>query len=270
MKKLIAGIILSCLIIVGCTFFIFYDKPTKTSTMQTTVTTVALEDMTEESRTKSVETTETSRVEEDKAVKDEVQKLETKGNHKFVKTVILDVPSENRLEDEPLENGGAVTAASMLLQYYLIPTNKNELASKIRIEPYKTGDLDRGFVRNIKNGKAVGTNVGPIAEVVKQVCGENFEVIFDKNMSFDKLAVQVQKDKPVWIAISEKNSDFTKKNNKGNYYLDAIVIVGMDQENMYINTSDGKKEAVIKTSDLKKLYENAGKQALYLQRKGTF
>src|SRR5699024_7996066 len=129
MKKLIAGIILSCLIIVGCTFFIFYDKPTKTSTMQTTVTTVALEDMTEESRTKNVETTETSQVEEDKVVKDEVQKLETKGNHKFVKTVILDVPSENRLEDEPLENGGAVTAASMLLQYYLIPTNKNELAS---------------------------------------------------------------------------------------------------------------------------------------------
>lgn len=200
---------------------------------------------------------------------------------KPIHTIRLDTPQESQLAEPALENGGGITALSMLLNYYHFNVNKNGLAESLPIAPYEKegihGNPTEAFVGELESGKALGVYATPLAKIAQEIVGDEYEVIAENNTSFEMLLEQVQNNHPVWIATSE---DLKVPNERKNQswptdagvltvpeYIHAVVIVGMDQYRVYVNDPLGEKETEIKIGEMKDIYEKMGSQSLYLKTK---
>lgn len=199
---------------------------------------------------------------------------------------LLDVPLENQNAGEvPLENGCEITALSMLLNYYGYETDKNELAELLDYVPlYEDegeaiyGNPHEGFVGNIYEGyDAMGVAVEPITEVANQVIQNNHTVIADTDTSFSKIASVVQGGTPVWVVTTvdfqvPTSEDFrvwqtTSGEVEVSPLCHAVVITGVDEENVYVNDPYGYKNRIVERSDFEAIYQLMGSESLYLEDK---
>lgn len=203
------------------------------------------------------------------------------GDPDFVRSIRLDVPLESQFEGIILENGCEITSLSMLLQYYGYEVNKNQLAKELDYVPYalsKTtyGNPNLGFVGDIKEGKkAMGVHVDPIAKVARKIVKNEFEVVASQGRSFQDILQRLQEDTPVWIIstldmqIPTEDDFISWKTKEGTLQLTplihAVVLTGMDENNVYYNDPYGVKDASIAIADLEEVYNKMGQQSLYLK-----
>jgi uncharacterized protein YvpB len=196
------------------------------------------------------------------------------------KSIQLDVPLENQFDPETLGNGCEVTALSMVLNYYGIETNKNELADKLNYVPLYVDDTHRGdprvgFVGNIYGGDAaMGVAVEPIAKVAKQMVGDAYQVISGREKTFDEIIEVLRQGAPIWIIATLELQVPTDANfvewptQSGIIYetplIHSVVITGIDGDKMYVNDPYGHKDREISREDLQEIYEQMGQQSLYL------
>ena len=204
----------------------------------------------------------------------------TQENTSNVESYKLPVPLINQMSEPALKYGCEVTALSMLLGYYHFDYSKNDLQDRIEKVPYQDeagylGDPDEGFVGDA-TGKNLGTgvNVGPIEKLAKNVVNENYTVVNSTGEELDHLLGLVKDGHPIWVVVTidysvPKSSDFLDWRTKNgikqvSFKHHAAVIIGFDQENVYLNDAYGK-EVKIEKSKFNQIYQNMGKQSLYLK-----
>lgn len=199
---------------------------------------------------------------------------------------LLDVPLEDQYGGEiMMENGCEITALSMLLNYYGYETDKNELVDLLDFVPlYEDaeneihGNPHDGFVGNIYEGyEAMGVAVEPIAEVANEVVQDNQRVVANNDTSFDELINVVQVGTPVWVITTvdfqvPTEDDFrTWQTTSGEIEVSplchAVVITGVDEENVYVNDPYGYKNRVVDRSDFEEIYRQMGTESLFLVEK---
>lgn len=196
---------------------------------------------------------------------------------------LIDVPLENQNTGEiPLENGCEITALSMLLNYYGYGTNKNDLAERLNYVPlYEDeaadihGNPHDGFVGNIYEGyEAMGVAVEPIAEVANDIVQDNQTVVASSDTSFEELTTIVQAGSPVWVVTTVDFQIPTAddlqiwQTTSGEVEISslchAVVITGVDEENVYVNDPYGYKNRIVDRNDFEEIYQLMGSESLYL------
>ncbi len=120
----------------------------------------------------------------------------------------------------------------------------------------------------------MGVAVEPIAEVAEEVVQEGQKVVASSDTSFSELADLVQAGTPVWVITTVNyeiptNSDYmiwetTSGEVTVSPLCHAVVITGVDDENVYVNDPYGYKNRIVKRSDFEKTYKKMGSQSLYL------
>lgn len=280
LRMLIALVILAAGCFGAYYFFMKDDKTTPTEETASSETQANATEETIEEPTKDYNEEATYNQDNQITITPRDEPLEKEGSRKFIKTIRFDVPFENQLDKPALENGGGITALSMLLNYYRVGTSKNELAKKLPIEPYEKdglhGDPTKGFVGNLEKGEALGVLAEPIAKVAQEIVGENYQVVMSDQMPFEELLEQVQKNRPVWITASKdlkvpRNGDYQQWPTEAGMmnmpkYIHAVVIVGMDQYRVYVNDPLGEEEKELKIGEMKDIYEKMGSQSIYLKK----
>ncbi|MBO0450843.1 C39 family peptidase [Enterococcus sp. MJM16] len=200
------------------------------------------------------------------------------------KTKLIDVPIENQNSGIiPLENGCEITALSMLLNYYDYGTNKNDLAELLNYVPvYENeaeeirGNPHEGFVGNIYTGyEAMGVAVEPIAEVAEKIVSKKQSVVASSNTEFTDLETLIQKGTPVWVITTvdfkiPTAKDFrTWETTSGEVTVSplchSVVIVGVDDQNVYVNDPYGYKNRIVDKEDFENVFDKMGRQSLYLK-----
>ncbi|WP_243430748.1 hypothetical protein DOK78_000950 [Enterococcus sp. DIV2402] len=279
LRMLIALIILAagCF---GAYYFFIKEEPTPTEETINSETTLSSTEEQIEEPSKEYNEEATYNKDDQITITSRDAPVENEGSRKFIKTIRFDVPFENQLDKPALENGGGITALSMLLNYYRLGTSKNELADKLPIEPYEKdglhGDPTKGFVGDLEKGQALGVLAEPIAKVAQEVVGDSYQVVMSDQMPFEELLEQVQRNRPVWITASKdlkvpRNGDYQQWSTEAGRmnmpkYIHAVVIVGMDQYRVYINDPLGEEEKEIKMGEMKEIYEKMGSQSIYLKK----
>ncbi|MEX2461353.1 MAG: C39 family peptidase [Paenibacillaceae bacterium] len=194
-------------------------------------------------------------------------------------TIILDIPIIK--QNPELKYGCEVTSLAMVLKHAGVETNKLKLADELPkdddpVQKTKSGDItrwgnpDHGFVGDI-TGKTAGYAVyaGPLEKLMNQYL-KNRTVNLTRK-SFDKVLVQIKKGKPVilWTTgdykVPDRWESWKHGNEKINTPLDlhAVVLVGFDKDNIYINDPlSGKKAKKIKKDSFLKSWIALGQQAL--------
>lgn len=199
---------------------------------------------------------------------------------------LLDVPLEEQYGGEvAMENGCEITALSMLLNYYGYGTDKNELVELLDFVPLFEdagkriyGNPHDGFVGNIYEGyEAMGVAVEPIAKVANEVVQDNQKVVANNDTSFDDLVRIFQTGTPVWVITTvdfqvPTEDDFrTWQTTSGEIEVSplchAVVITGVDEENVYVNDPYGYKNRVVDRTDFEEIYQLMGSESLYLEDK---
>jgi len=194
--------------------------------------------------------------------------------------VILDVPIIK--QNPELKYGCEVTSLAMLLQYAGIQMDKMELARKIQDdEPVikdkngniiKWGDPNDGFVGDV-TGKNAGyaVYVKPTERLMRTYLPGTINLT---NKPFDRLMNQVRHSKPVlvWATGDFKSPDrwetwrHHSKTIKTPLDLHAVVLVGFDEDNVYVNDPlAGKKANKINKARFKTAWNALGRQALSYQ-----
>ena len=206
-------------------------------------------------------------------------------SHSDVETIVaneyrLPVPLFNQRADPPLEYGCEVTALSMILQYYHLDYDKNDLAEKIKKEPYQYnsgefGDPDIGFVGDMTGEKpGSGVNVGPIYDLANELVEEPYEVFNSTGTKVDELLEIVQNGSPVWTIVStdyevpnEKDFiDWPTKNGMKKFLPKhhSAVIIGFSPDKVFLNDPYGLVQEV-EREKFEQLFEKMGKQSLYIK-----
>lgn len=188
----------------------------------------------------------------------------------------LNVPLENQWPDLP--NGCEVTALSMLLNYYHIDVNKDQLAQKIKHVPVKNPDGTRG-------NPHLGF-VGSMSEASGGWCVYNEPLYavarkYTKRISnatgqdFIALLYLVAKGHPVMIittlSFSRVQDMQTWQTEEGPVKVTpsshACVITGYDKARkvVYVNDPYGHKNKAVSWANLQASYDQQGRQALYMK-----
>lgn len=193
----------------------------------------------------------------------------------------LNVPLIRQYPELP--RGCEVTSLAMLLQYNDVDVDKMTLAKKIKKDTtayYKDnkgriyyGNPYDGFVGDMYNIKNNGYGVyhGPITELAKEYVGDS--VMDLTGVDFNDIIYFLKNGYPVWVItnasykplddtyfeIWHTPSGIVKTTKK----LHAVVITGIDEENIYINDpfSNYPNKAVNK-NDFKLAWEQMGHQAV--------
>lgn len=196
------------------------------------------------------------------------------------KKMIEGVPHISQLPE--LQRGCEVTSLTMLLQYEGIPADKMTLAKQIHKIPFRDANYVRGnpydgFVGDIYTFSKSGYGVyhGPVANLaenylpgkIKDITGKSIDAVYD----------MIDNGSPVWVITNSTfaplpESEFTIwQTNTGNvkitYREHSVVIVGYDEEFIYVNdplASDAYKAVP------RKPFENAwvqmGSQAIGIEK----
>lgn len=189
----------------------------------------------------------------------------------------LDVPLENQMPDLP--NGCEVTSLSMLMNYYGIKVNKNELAENIQHVDFFTdggkyrGNPNQGFVGHMSIANA-GWCVynGPLYNVARKYTTHIKNITRSDFLSLLKL---VSIGHPVLIitttTFNRVNDMQTWDTNTGKVNVTpsshACVITGYSKPKkvVYVNNPYGYKNQPVNWKNLQASYNQQGRQALYIR-----
>lgn len=189
----------------------------------------------------------------------------------------LDVPLENQMPDLP--NGCEVTSLSMLMNYYGIKVNKNELAENIQHVNFFTdggkyrGNPNQGFVGHMSIANA-GWCVynGPLYNVARKYTTHIEDITGSDFLSLLKL---VSNGHPVLIitttTFNRVNDMQTWDTNTGKVNVTpsshACVITGYSKPKkvIYVNNPYGYKNQPVNWKNLQASYNQQGRQALYIR-----
>ena len=189
----------------------------------------------------------------------------------------LDVPLENQMPDLP--NGCEVTSLSMLMNYYGIKVNKNELAENIQHVDFFTdggkyrGNPNQGFVGHMSISNA-GWCVynGPLYNVARKYTTHIENITGSDFLSLLKL---VSIGHPVLIitttTFNRVNDMQTWDTNTGKVNVTpsshACVITGYSKPKkvVYVNNPYGYKNQPVNWKNLQASYNQQGRQALYIR-----
>ena len=189
----------------------------------------------------------------------------------------LDVPLENQMPDLP--NGCEVTSLSMLMNYYGIKVNKNELAENIQHVDFFTdggkyrGNPNQGFVGHMSIANA-GWCVynGPLYNVAGKYTTHIENITGSDFLSLLKL---VSTGHPVLIitttTFNRVNDMQTWDTNTGKVNVTpsshACVITGYSKPKkvVYVNNPYGYRNQPVNWKNLQASYNQQGRQALYIR-----
>lgn len=189
----------------------------------------------------------------------------------------LDVPLENQMPDLP--NGCEVTSLSMLMNYYGVKVNKNELAENIQRVDFFTdggkyrGNPNQGFVGHMSIANA-GWCVynGPLYNVARKYTTHIENITGSDFLSLLKL---VSNGHPVLIitttTFNRVNDMQTWDTNTGKVNVTpsshACVITGYSKPKkvVYVNNPYGYKNQPVNWKNLQASYNQQGRQALYIR-----
>lgn len=189
----------------------------------------------------------------------------------------LDVPLENQMPDLP--NGCEVTSLSMLMNYYGIKVNKNELAENIQHVDFFTdggkyrGNPNQGFVGHMSIANA-GWCVynGPLYNVARKYTTHIENITGSDFLSLLKL---VSNGHPVLIitttTFNRVNDMQTWDTSTGKVNVTpsshACVITGYSKPKkvVYVNNPYGYKNQPVNWKNLQASYNQQGRQALYIR-----
>ena len=192
--------------------------------------------------------------------------------------VLLDVPI---IPQKPeLINGCEVTSLAMVLQYAGVEVDKITLSQNIKKDEtplvmnngdiISWGDPNDGFVGDI-TGKKRGFAVypGPLIELMEQyIPGRAADLT---NQPFESLMGFIENKKPVivWITVDfnppNKYDEWYKvgKKVKATFDEHAVVLVGYDKENCYINNPyNGVKNQAVNRDTFKTIWTSMGEMAV--------
>lgn len=188
----------------------------------------------------------------------------------------LDVPLENQFPDLP--NGCEVTALSMLLNYYHIKVDKDELAQNIRHVPINNSDGTRGNPNIGFVGSMSQANGGwcvynqPLYDVahrythrIRNATGDNFIDIINLVSSGHPVMIITT------LSFSHVQDMQTWKTQEGNVHVTpsshACVITGYNKNKkiVYVNDPYGVKNKAVSWSNIQSSFIQQGRQALYIQ-----
>lgn len=189
----------------------------------------------------------------------------------------LDVPLENQMPDLP--NGCEVTSLSMLMNYYGIKVNKNELVENIQHVDFFTdggkyrGNPNQGFVGHMSIANA-GWCVynAPLYNVARKYTTHIENITGSDFLSLLKL---VSNGHPVLIitttTFNRVNDMQTWDTNTGKVNVTpsshACVITGYSKPKkvVYVNNPYGYKNQPVNWKNLQASYNQQGRQALYIR-----
>lgn len=203
----------------------------------------------------------------------------------FTKVVLaneiqLDVPLLNQMEEPRLFNGCEVTSLAMLLQYWGIDVNKNQLAAQIPRVPLQYGDgqngnPNMGFVGNMEDGPGLGVYHGPIFYLANTNITDQLVVQNLSNYPFSAILKKINQGLPVWVITTSNFSpivDFetwtTPQGTVGiTFKMHSVVITGYDQEYIYLNDPYGTKNKKVDRENFIASWEQMGSQAIVIEPK---
>ena len=200
-----------------------------------------------------------------------------------VKVEPLNVPLINQYPELP--RGCEVTSLTMLLRYNNINVSKMILAQEIKKDStaYSRDEKGRiyygnpydGFVGDMYNinNNGYGVYHGPIAELAEKYAGD--QVIDLTGIEFEEMMYFLKLGNPIWVInnatykslddsyfeIWHTPSGIVKTTNK----LHAVIITGVDKNNVYINDPLSKRPNIaVNKDDFKKAWEQMGHQAVII------
>lgn len=196
------------------------------------------------------------------------------------KSIQLDVPLLNQLDEPSLYNGCEVTSLAMLLNYRGISVTKNELAQNIAVVPLTDengnyGDPNQGFVGSI-DGSEKGYSVyhGPIAKLAQSYVGKDLKVVDLSNHSFNTLLNTLSNGNPVWVittvnyAATDDMETWQTANGEVeiSWSVHSVVVTGYDENYIYVNDPYGEKDKKVDRTSFKQAWIQMGRQAVTIQK----
>ncbi|KEK23773.1 C39 family peptidase [Bacillus gaemokensis] len=189
--------------------------------------------------------------------------------------MIEQVPFIKQLPE--LQRGCEVTSLAMLLQYKGVQVDKMKLANEINQVPFKENNLrgnpHEGFVGNIYTKAEPGYGVyhQPIFKLAEKYVPE--KVVNLTGRDIEDIYKVISSGSPVWIIANttfkplDEDSFETWNTNDGDvkitYYEHSAVVVGYDQNFVYINDPlAGNSNKKISRTQFEKAWEQMGKQAI--------
>ncbi|QIW18393.1 C39 family peptidase [Bacillus thuringiensis] len=189
--------------------------------------------------------------------------------------MIENVPFIKQLPELP--RGCEVTSLAMLLQYKGIQVDKMQLASEIHRVPFEQNGLRgnpyEGFVGNIYTKAEPGYGVynPPIFNLAEKYAPEKVVNLTGRDVQ-DMYKV-VSSGSPVWVIINTTfkplaESSFETWNTRSGevkitYYEHSVVIVGYDQNFVYVNDPlKNNPRFAVPRAEFEKAWEQMGKQAI--------
>ncbi|MBO1626977.1 hypothetical protein COE15_08970 [Bacillus cereus] len=189
--------------------------------------------------------------------------------------MIENVPFIKQLPE--LQRGCEVTSLAMLLQYKGVQVDKMQLASEVNKVPFKENNLrgnpHEGFVGNIytKSEPGYGVYHQPIFKLAEKYVPE--KTINLTGREIEDIYKVISSGSPVWVIANTtfqplaEDSFETWNTNKGDvkitYYEHSVVVVGYDQNYVYMNdplaNNPNKK---VSRSEFERAWEQMGKQAI--------
>ncbi|MDG4657424.1 C39 family peptidase [Ectobacillus antri] len=178
-----------------------------------------------------------------------------------------------------LERGCEVTSLAMLLQYGGVNVDKMELARQIKKVPFQEngmrGNPHEGFVGDIytKRNPGYGVYHQPIFALGQKYLPNGLFNLTGRDV--EDIYKAISMGTPVWVITNAEfvplpESEFqTWQTSAGEvkitYHEHSVVIVGYDQEYVYVNDPLAKEpQTAISRSNFEKAWRQMGKQAISL------
>ncbi|PEB53752.1 hypothetical protein CON65_19590 [Bacillus pseudomycoides] len=189
--------------------------------------------------------------------------------------MIENVPFIKQLPELP--RGCEVTSLAMLLQYKGVEVDKMTLASEIHRVPFEEnglrGNPHEGFVGNIytKDEPGYGVYNQPIFKLAEKYVPEKVINLTGRNI--EDIYKVISSGSPVWVIANTtfqplaEDSFETWNTSAGDikitYYEHSAVVVGYDQNFVYINDplANNPRKGVPR-AQFEKAWEQMGKQAI--------
>ncbi|MFJ8530730.1 C39 family peptidase [Bacillus sp. NPDC094106] len=211
-------------------------------------------------------------------------KMVQKAAHEFRLDFLSDMKETAMIENVPfikqlpeLPRGCEVTSLAMLLQYKGVEVDKMTLASEIHRVPFEEngvrGNPNDGFVGNIytKDEQGYGVYNQPIFKLAEKYVPEKVINLTGRNI--EDIYKVISSGSPVWVIANTtfqplaEDSFETWNTSAGDikitYYEHSAVVVGYDQNFVYINDplANNPRKGVPR-AQFEKAWEQMGKQAI--------